>query len=453
MIKNLRRPYWIVSSFIKKYGPRIIASAIVTIIIFVAIPQLLNKIPTGKPHHRIGRVGQHTINQLPTDIQKLVTQGLTDITESGTATPSLALNWKIEEGGLEYTFFLDQNKQWQNDKPVQAADISYSFDDIEQLNQGPFSIKFKLKEPFAPLPVVLNAPIFKQEKRIKKLLRGDRYSLIGSGQYKVTKIKNRGQYIDSLKLESPKLNQTFKFYTTETAALLGFKLGEIDILQNLADPNPLTTWKNVQIQKQVNFNRYLAVFFNTDDPLLSDKNIRQALTYAITPKPEDDSRALSPINPHSWAYNPQVKPYNSNTQRAKQLIKDSLPDDQQEITIRLDTTLAYLDFAEKIKQSWSDLGINTEIKVINSINPDYQALLAVHQIPPDPDQYTLWHSTQPTNLTHLKSPKIDKLLEDGRKTLDPNKRKDIYIDFQRFLLEECPAAFISHQITYTISRK
>ena len=52
-------------------------------------------------------------------------------------------------------------------------------------------------------------------------------------------------------------------------------------------------------------------------------------------------------------------------------------------------------------------------------------------IPKDPDQYSLWHSTQTsTNISHLKNARIDKLLEDGRTELDQEIRKKIYLDFR-----------------------
>ncbi len=98
------------------------------------------------------------------------------------------------------------------------------------------------------------------------------------------------------------------------------------------------------------------------------------------------------------------------------------------------------------------LGINTKIKVINNPYADFQALLATQEIPSDPDQYLFWHSTQTGNISRYKSPKIDKLLEDGRKTLDKTERKDIYFDFQKSIVEETPAIFLFHPTVYTISK-
>jgi len=83
---------------------------------------------------------------------------------------------------------------------------------------------------------------------------------------------------------------------------------------------------------------------------------------------------------------------------------------------------------------------------------DYQIFLGDFSIPKDPDQYTLWHSEGPDNITHYKDLRIDKLLEDGRKTIDVNQRKSIYDDFQKFLLEDAPAVFLYYPNEYTITR-
>ena len=184
----------------------------------------------------------------------------------------------------------------------------------------------------------------------------------------------------------------------------------------------------------------MAVFFNTAHPDLVSKTFRQALAYGIADKNFEGERALSPINPNSWAYNPQVKPYEYNPRLAQEMIdKEFLNSEAPQPQLELTTTQAYIDIAEKIIASWEKLGITTNLKIVNFPDTnDYQILLIGQQIPEDPDQYTFWHSTQGTNFTHYNSPRVDKLLEDGRKTLDLDERTLIYQDFQRFLYNTIP---------------
>jgi len=93
-----------------------------------------------------------------------------------------------------------------------------------------------------------------------------------------------------------------------------------------------------------------------------------------------------------------------------------------------------------------------EIGAFREIGEDFDVLLAVQEIPRDPDQYHLWHSTQPGNITNFWNPRIDKLLEDGRRISSLEERKKIYFDFQRFLVEEAPVVFLYYPTSYEISR-
>ncbi|HPD44968.1 MAG TPA: hypothetical protein PK131_02225, partial [Candidatus Woesebacteria bacterium] len=175
------------------------------------------------------------------------------------------------------------------------------------------------------------------------------------------------------------------------------------------------------------------------------------LAYA-TPKTKDrHERALSPISPNSWAYNPTVKEYNFDPERAKELLGET---DLGQLKIAV-ADRQLLNTAENIKKSWHDiLGIEVETQIVNKIDPqNFDAFLAYGGILADPDQYLFWHSTQTqTNLTKFNNSRIDKLLEEGRQTFDPIERKKIYQDFQKYLLEECPAIFLSYPTIYTISR-
>ena len=245
---------------------------------------------------------------------------------------------------------------------------------------------------------------------------------------------------------SEKKQKIYKFYPTEERTKLAFKLGGVDKVSDLYTSQPFDLWEKIHIDTTSNTGQYVAIFFNTQDANLSDKTTRQALAYGIDKNALSDKRAISPISIDSWAYNPQVKLYSFDKEKAKKDIKEGL-------AINLSTSAVLLPLAEKISKNWEDIGIKVNIQVFSAIPSDYQALLAIFDIPLDPDQYTFWHSTQTnTNVTKYSSPRIDKLLEDGRTELNLEERKKIYIDFQRFLVEDSPAIFLYYPTTYTISR-
>jgi peptide/nickel transport system substrate-binding protein len=432
----------IISAFWQKRKRLVILGFLIGIAAFFLIYHFLNL--KQEKIEKIGLVGKFTLNELPLEIQRLISDGLTQVSNDGSPQPSLAVSWEIKNDGKEYFFTLKDDLFWQDGKPVLATDISLHFSDVATLVVDQKTIKFQLKEAFSPFPVVASRPIFKK-------------GLIGTGEYKVKSIKRNGEIIEKLVLvpvkDKTKAQKIFRFYPTEETARIGFKLGEVNQLEEIVLPEDLSGWKNVEVSPEIKEDRFVAVYFNTDYSQLGDKATRQALAYAIEKKFEN--RALNSFNPASWAYNKDVKPYEYDLENAKKLLESQNDSETQEPLkeIELSTFSSLLSTAEEIKKDWEALGITTKIKVVSFPSEDFQALLATQEIPSDPDQYLFWHSTQTTNISHYKSPKLDKLLEDGRKNLNQEERKTIYLDFQRFLVEDTPVAFLFHPTVYNLSKR
>ncbi|MFH1279986.1 MAG: ABC transporter substrate-binding protein [Candidatus Beckwithbacteria bacterium] len=445
LTRPFRKPFWILSSFINKHKKLILSFTIIGIIIFFFSKNLLPLIPKTNQHQKIGFVGQYTMNSIPSSISQTISRGLMKVDSAGIIESDLAKSWEILEEETLYKVYLKPNILWSDGTLISSKDISLDIPDVEVSYPDESTIEFKLKEPFSPFLLLLTRPLFKN-------------NTISAGDYMVKNIKYQGPYLKSLSLTGPKNDLTYKFYPSHYAGWLGFKLGEIDQLLNIIT-NPLDEkWaKKVNIEKTTNENQYLAILFNLNDNNLSSKPLRQSLAYAIENKSkEGEIRALTPISPKSWAYNSKAKPYDYNPNQAKELF-DTFTNEASlsgKLKISLGTSDSFLNLAEEIATSWEKvLNVDIEVKIINSIDENFQAILIAQEIPLDPDQHALWHSTQETNITHYQDLKIDKLLEDGRIISDPKKRKEIYQDFQKFLVEDTPAIFLSHPTTYTITRK
>ncbi len=397
---------------------------------------------------RIGYTGRYTSDALPQEILHLIGNGLTKVNESGNVAGELSSSWEYTEDGKIWIFHLDDKKTWQDGKPVTSDAINYSFDQVKIEKPDSKTINFILKEKFAPFPSVVSKPIFKK-------------GLLGTGTWKVTKLSLVGNYVEYMNLEDKDKNKKIiKFYPTEERTKIAFQLGEIDRIEDILDPEPLSSWKTAALTGSVVSNRYVAVFFNMQDVEFNDndkkdkKAFRQALTYAIDKEALSQNRALGPISPNSWAFNSQIKSYDYDPKRAKELLADIPKAEREKISLKLTTTSNLIKQAEKIAKNWSDIGIKTTVSVVTGIPSDYQAFLATYDSPYDPDQYVTWHSSQmASNISKYASPRIDKLLEDGRLELSQNERRKIYLDFQRYLLEDDPAAFLYHPTSYTITRK
>lgn len=441
MFKTIRRYYWVTQSFLARHSKIIIRTTGIVLSVILIYFIFARYIPTPKHTTRIGRVGKYTYETFPVDIQSMISKGLVTISSTGKISPGLAKSWDIRDDGKTYVFTLDNTMFWHDGTPLTPADITYNFKDVEVM-AGENTITYKLKEPFSPFLTAVSRPILKKSK-------------LGTGEYRLIKTELYSGVLQSLTLESQNDRLIYKFYPTETSSITAFKLGEIDSVEKLSlissasafDPSTITTIDdNTDNQQSV-------LFFNNNDVILTSKPARQALAYAIKDKEFGKERSISPIDKSSWAYNNLVKTYDYDAERAKTLFAQDIKDPKSQ-KLELKTMLQYLDIAESIASSWREtLGIQVDVKVVSSVTSDYQILLADFTPPIDPDQYSIWHSTQATNFTHFSNLKIDKLLEDGRRTSDQKLRKEIYQDFQRFLLEDCPAVFLFKSNSYSLSRK
>lgn len=467
----MRRLYWYLTAYARKHGWVFLASLVGAIVIFsLFIPLVIGSISVRSKEY-VGIVGDYTLTTLPGEIKNQLSLGLTAVTDNKEVEPLLASRWVVEDEGRQYRFVLQKDLFWQDGKPVAPSDVQYQFVDVETIST-PNDVVFRLPAPFAPFPSVVAEPIFRQVSQ-RYLWFFSRPMLLGIGPNQVVDYKRQGNRLTELTMVTPEKRVVYRFYLTEDDLINAFKRGEVDVMPDLSSPGDLIDWSNVEVLPQLHTDRYLAVFFNHTDPLLSE-GARQALSYAVA-KPTDETQALGPINPDSWAYLRGGKTYAKDIARAVELLLAEIP--QQPMELTLTTTETFVTEAEEIKQQWEELGAASEtacqasstvtdkeqcsfLKIVVNIKisnfPDtnnYQLLLIGQEIPVDPDQYFLWHSEQPTNFTRYKNTRIDALLERGRQTLDQAERTAIYQEFQQFLLEDPPAIFLKHLYSFEVRRK
>lgn len=438
--KKFRFLTWTLQAFIVRHKKVIIISLLIGIIGFFFIYRILPYLPQPKQKIRIAKIGRADLNNLPEDIQNKLSLGLTLVNESGQAVPGLVDTWQLTNENKTYIFQLKENLYWQDNTPLTAKELKLNFHDVTTEALDDRTIQFTLKEPYAPFPTILIKPIFKEDN-------------LGVGPYRIRRVVKEAGQIKKIILSGPKDELIYRFYPTEDLALLGFRLAEVDIIDDLLQVDLEEEFlKQTKVDPRIASDRFIGLFLNVEKPLLQDKAIRQALAYSIENKAEPNLRAISPLSPKSWAYNEEIKRYDFDPQKAKELFKKDNENSNQEL-IKIATTEPFLALAEEVKKSWEEvLSLKVEIELINALPSDFDCFLGIQKIPPDPDQYLFWHSTRPENITHLKSPKIDKLLEDGRKIIDQGERKDKYTDFQKVLTEESPVVFLAYPKIFKLQR-
>lgn len=395
----------------------------------------------------IGMIGPYTTKNLPQEILNKISRGLTKVEKDGKIKPDLAEKWKIAPNGKGYAFYLKKNLYFSDGTPLTAKNITYDFENVTVAIPDDFTIVYTLKDNYSPFLTTVSRPILKN-------------GLIGVGDYKVKKIKLNGDFVESIELFSEKHRKTFiyeLFYPTTESLKDAFVLGEISKMTNLPDLSfkntDFKTFKNTNVEKKVDYSKLVTLFYNTKDSFLSSKPLREGLSYAIPNQFKEGQRNPDPYPTFSYVF----QAGNSNQQdleHAKLLIeKSETATGSSKLKLKIDTLPKYKNIAKQISEIWKKINIETEIKVINQIPENFQIFLGDFNPSTDPDQYVLWHSSQITNITHYDNKRIDKLLEDGRKELNIEKRVLIYNDFQKYLATDPPASFLFFPYYFEVSRK
>ncbi len=442
--------FWLLKAYLKKWGKVFILFFIFGLIFFFII-LLSFKYFSSKifpPREQIiGIVGTYTVDSLPESIFTGVSQGLTKINKDGTASPALATSWDIKDNGKTYVFHLRPNVFFSDGSPFISSDIHYDFSEVTIDKPNKETIIFHLKEVYAPFLLSVSHPIFKG-------------GFIGIGDIKIKDIALNSNFIESIKLVSTKGSQNekiYQFYPTEESVKVAFALGEISEADNISNLSlqhtSITSFPNVSIKKNIDYAQLISLFYNTQEKNLSDKRLRDALTYALPNTFPSSERAHSPLLPTSWAYQADTMHIFDIT-HAKLLLEAAGYSDKSKVPPLVISTLPdYQSTARIVASAWEKLGIKTTIVVVPSRPNSFQIYLGNFLPPKDPDQYTLWHSAQQNNITNYKNLRIDKLLEEGRKTLNQESRMKTYADFQKYLMDDAPASFLYFPVTYTVARK
>ena len=449
---TFRYYYWLIREFGKKHNKMIFLSFFLSLLFILSLLSFSSQLDALflTDTRVVGMVGSYEPLSLPSEILNNISYGLVYIDNQGVVKPAVAQRWEGSADGKKFNIYLKKNLIWDDNKSLTAEDLEFNFQDVEVKKIDDFQIEFNLKRPLTIFPTYLTKPLI-------------RYPLHGVvGNYKVKKMKlGQENNVIELVLTPNKKDLkplTYRFYDSETKMINAYKLGNITEMKiyrkSVADG--FKSWKNTKVEREIDYSTVLTLFFNESRQSLADKDFRKSISIAI-PRPTLSAfgeLAEGPISPTSWAYNTQLKKSLYDPVEARKQLKPATASVSAELTIR--SYFDYEDQANIIENALKDAGLNASIVYGTPDNQnDFDMFLAFWKIPTDPDQYFFWHSTQAGrgNIVNIKNVRIDKLLEDGRKYIEPANRKKEYLDFQKILVDELPAAFLYYPYSYTVTRK
>lgn len=418
----------------------------------------------------------------------------------------LADRWDVSRDELTITFHLRKGVKWHDGEEVTTEDVDFTYrymidpktptayaESFRQVRRAEvvdrYTYRVTYDKPYAPgllswgiwiLPRHILEPAWKAGVDLRTTQQNRRP--IGSGAYRFVEWKTGEKVV----LESnhdyfegrPYINRVvYRIIPDPSTIFLELKGKNID----MAGLTPIQFRRQTEypaFQKAFHRYQYLAnayayLGFNLRDPRFHDRRVRQAIAHAIDKQEIIDGvllglgrPAVGPYKPGTWWYKADVKTFPFDPERAKALLaevgwkpgsdgileKDGKP---FSFTIRTNQgNLVRQQTAEIIQRRLKAIGIDVKIHVVEwaaFINTfirkrDFEAIILGWGLGNDPDQYEIWHSskTGSEELNHIsyKNPKVDELLEAGRRTFDQTKRKAIYGKLQEILAEDQPVVFL-----------
>jgi len=404
-------------------------------------------------HKRIiGLVGSYDVqsfDKLPDEILTKISSSLTSVNDKGAVLPLLATNWEHSPDEKTYTFTIRRNVLLNNGKIFNAHNVLFSFRDVTMKVVDDYTIQFQLQKPLAIFPLFLTKPIVV-------------YPYIGvAGLYSVEKVKVNNNNIQEIVLSPNRKDVepiTYVFFSTEGDMITAYKRVKINemSIKNRTMANAFMSWSNSVVTKNVNYDTLLTLFYNAKNPLIKEKDFRNAVESAIVYDNFKDMGEIvsSPIPPISWAYNSSIKKKETDIEFAKKTFKRMITASESAKFTFL-TYYDYLDMADTLSSNLRDAGLPVDVTFSsNTAQPEFDFMLAYLNVPQDPDQYYYWHSTQNlANLIGYKNLKVDKYLEVGRSTYVIADRRTSYIDLQKALNDDPPALFLFYPYSYAVKRK
>jgi len=435
-------------------------------------------------------------------VSGLIFNGLVKYDTDLSVIGDLAESWEISKDGLVITFHLRKGVKWADGVEFTADDVMFGYktiidektpsaykEDFLQVKKAEvldrYTFRVTYEKPFAPALTTWGSLITLHKHLLegKDITKGEfARNPIGLGPYKLSKwVPDQELVLESYKdyFEGrPYINRyIYKRIPDPATMFLVLRTGEIDMM-GLTPIQYTKQTENDYFRKNFNKYRYPAfqythMAFNLKHPFFKDKRVRQAIAYAIDKSELVDvvlfglgSPATGPYVPNTWPYNPDVKKYDYNPEKAKQLLKEAgwetgndgvLVKDGRPFKFTIFTNTGNKlreNTATIIQWRLAKIGIKVEIRklewstFINQFidKKRFEAVILGWSISLDPDQYDIWHSSKTRekelNFISYSNPEVDELLEKGRRTYDIAERKKAYFRIQEILADELPYIFL-----------
>lgn len=397
--------------------------------------------------------------------------------------PALAESWeKIDD--LTWEFKLVQGVKFHNGEELKASDVKFTYE--RMLNSpsvatiiGPvteikviddYTVQIITSSPYAPLLAHLThtACSILNEKAVTEAGEDYGQQPIGTGAFKLAKWQS-GDRITLERFEEyfqgPAAMKTvvFRNIAEGTNRTIGLETGEVDIAYDVeaVDKKIIAGNDSLKVVEQPSLSsQYIG--FNTQKAPFNDVKVRQAINYAVNVQEVIDvvlegagQVAQSPLMELIYGANMDIKGYEYNVEKAKELLKEAGFENGFETTIWTNDSSVRVRIAEIVQAQLKEVGINARIETVEwatylnrtAAGEHDMFILGWTTVTGDADYglYNLYHSAQKGdagNRTFYGNPRVDELLDIGKTESDDTKRLAAYHEAQEIIVEEAPQIFL-----------
>jgi peptide/nickel transport system substrate-binding protein len=421
--------------------------------------------------------------------------------------PYLAERWKISDDGLTVTLNLVKGATFHDGKPITSEDVAFSimtikenhpfktmFAPVEKIDTpDPHTAVLRLSQPHPAILLAMSPPLC---PILPKHVYGDGQDIkkhpmnlkpIGSGPFKFVEYKT-SEYVILVRNENyfikgrPYLDRiVYKYIMDPVGRVMAAEAKETHFEATVISARDI---KRLQKQDHLKVEssapaigpiNWLA--FNLKKKPLDDKRVRQAIGYAID---RDfivkrmhfglSKDATGPIVPNSPFYSSVVEHYAVNLEKANNLLDEAgyPKSDGKRFSLTVDS-MPFLpeqqkNIAEYLKPQLKKVGIEVVIRA----SPDFPTwakrvstwdfdmtmdivynwsdpVIGVHRtyLSSNIRQGVIWSNTQ-----NYSNPKVDEILAQAAVESDLAKRKALYTEFQKIVVDDIPIYFVNVLPTY-----
>jgi len=417
----------------------------------------------------------------------------------------LAKSWQVSKDNLSITFHLRPGLKWSDGQAFSSADCLFTLKLIQDNHtQSPYKSDYvrvthaetpdaltfivHYRQPYSPALTswgqlaILPEHVFAGEDIMHTELSRHPKATIGPyrlqqwlPQQSITLTRNP-DYFDGTVWVAEHVMRVIPDSATQ---FLELSAGHIDqmgltpIQYQRLFPNNTKLRTNYRRYRYLGFG-YTYLGFNLKRPLFADRRVRQAIDYAIDRQELVDGVLMglgkviaTPYKPGTYWVNRELTPRPFNADKAKQLLAQAgwSDSDGDGVVDRNGKPFAFTiltnngnrqraDAATVIQQRLKAIGISVKVQLVewsafieNFINKrKFDAVILGWSLSPEPDQYSLWHSSQmgerQFNFLSYHNDMVDTALVAATRTFDRGQRKRFYDQVQRELFNDVPVVYL-----------